>query len=389
MDFNLTPEEEGFREEVRAFLAENLPPPEEREPTFMVEWWKKIRERRWVGFSWPEEVTGGGASLMEQFILKDEMFRARAPMLGRDYTGLHWVGPAIIQFGSEAQKAEYIPEILDSRSNWCTGYSEPGVGSDLASLQCRAVREGDEYVVNGQKIWTSLAHFAKRIFLMVRTDPAGESKHDGITCLLVPMDSPGIEVRPIKSMGVGGMSDMLNEVFFTDVRVPERLRLGAEGQGWEIICSALESERSGVTEVNRHAQALEDLLDLARRSRRGGRPALEDAAVRRRLGAFEARIEAMRLNGMRALTSQLRGELHQSQSSLNKLHNCDLLVEMSDLALELCGGAGPYAPGSDAAPDEGRWQIAALAWPATVIGGGTPNIQKNIIAERFLGLPKD
>ncbi len=389
MDFNLTPEEETFREEVRQFLAVNLPPAEEREPGFILEWWKNVREKRWIGFSWPAEVTGGGASVMQQFILKEELLEARAPMLGSDYTGLHWVGPAIIQFGSEEQKAEYIPEILDSRSVWCTGYSEPDVGSDLASLQCRAARDGDEYVVNGQKTWTSLAHVAKRIFLMARTDTSGESKHDGITCLLVPMDTPGIEVRPIKNMSTGGMAHMLNEVFFTDVRVPEKYRLGAEGQGWEIVCSALQSERSGITEVNRHSSALEDLIDLARRSRRNGKPALEDAQVRRKLGSFEARIEAMRLNGMRALTNQLRGDLHASQASINKLHNCDLLVEMSDLAMQLQGCAAPYIAGSEAAIDDGRWQIGALSWPATVVGGGTPNIQKNIIAERFLGLPKD
>jgi len=389
MDFNLTAEEETFRGEVREFLAENFPPDEEREPGFMGEWWKKIREKRWIGFSWPEEVTGGGASLMKQVILKEEMLAARAPMLGSDYTGLHWVGPAIIQFGSDKQKAEYIPEILDSRSIWCTGYSEPDVGSDLASLQCKAKRDGDEYIINGQKIWTSLAHFAQRIFLMVRTDTTGESKHDGITCLLVPMDSPGIEVRPIKNMSTGGMAHMLNEVFFTDVRVPEKYRLGEEGQGWEIVCSALQSERSGITEVNRHATALEDLIDLAGRSLRNGKPALEDASVRRKLGSFEARIEAMRLNGIRALTSQLRGDLHQSQASINKLHNCDLLVEVSDLAMQLLGCSAPYVAGSEAAIDDGRWQVGSLSWPATVVGGGTPNIQKNIIAERFLGLPKD
>ncbi len=389
MDFNLTPEEEAFSEEVRQFLAQNLPPEEERAPGFILEWWKTVRKKRWIGFSWPEEVGGGGATLMQQFIFKDEMVRARAPMLGSDYTGMHWVGPAIIQFGTPEQKARYIPEILDSQSIWCTGYSEPDVGSDLASLQCRAVREGDEYVVNGQKIWTTLAHVAQRIFLMVRTDTTGESKHDGITCLLVPMDTPGIDVQPIKNMSTGGMAHMLNEVFFSEVRVPEKYRLGAEGQGWEIVCSALQSERSGITEVNRHASALEDLVDLARRSRRNGRPALADGQVRRKLGSFDARIEAMRLNGMRALTSQLRGDLHQSQASINKLHNCDLLVEMSDLSMQLLGCAAPYVAGSEAAIDGGRWQVGALSWPATVVGGGTPNIQKNIIAERFLGLPKD
>ena len=388
MDFSLTPEEEAFRQEVRDFLAAELPAPEERGPGFMAEWWQKIRAKRWIGFSWPKEVGGGGGSLMQQFILKDQLVRARAPMLGSDYTGLHWVGPAIIQFGTPEQKARYIPEILDGKSIWCTGYSEPDVGSDLAALQCRAPREGDHYLVNGQKIWTSLAHFAKSIFLMVRTDPDAP-KHDGISCLLVPMDTPGIEVQRVHNMGVGGYGDMLNQVFFNDVRVPIELRLGAEGQGWDIICSALQSERSGITEVNRHASTLEDLIDLAARSERHGRPALEDVSVRGRLGSFETRIEAMRLNGLRALSQQLRGDLHPSEASINKLHNCDLLVEMSDLALELQGSAASYYGKSEAVLDQGRWQGAALSWPATVIGGGTPNVQKNIIAERMLGLPKD
>ena len=388
MDFNLTPEEEAFRQEVRDFLATELPPPEERGAGFMGEWWKKIRAKRWIGFSWPEEVGGGGATLMEQFILKDELVRARAPILGSDYTGQHWVGPAIIQFGTPEQKARYIPEILDSQSIWCTGYSEPDVGSDLAALQCRAVREGDTYVVNGQKIWTSLAHFAKSIFLMVRSDPA-VPKHDGITCLLVPMDTPGIEIQRVHNMGVGGFGDMLNQVFFNDVRVPAELRLGEEGQGWTIICSALQSERSGITDVNRHSAALEALIDLAARSARNGRPALSDASVRSKLGSFETRIEAMRLNGMRALTNQLRGNVHPSEASINKLHNCELLVEMSDLALILQGGAASYYGEGEEVIDAGRWQQSALSWPATVIGGGTPNVQKNIIAERMLGLPKD
>ena len=166
--------------------------------------------------------------------------------------------------------------------------------------------------------------WSKWMILLVRTQSDVETKHDGITCLLVPMDTPGIEVRPIKNMSTGGMAHMLNEVFFTDVRVPEKHRLGAEGQGWEIVCSALQSERSGITEVNRHSSALEDLIDLARRSRRNGRPALEDAQVRHMLGSFESRIEAMRLNGMRFLTKQLRGDPLGSETSVNKLHRAAL-----------------------------------------------------------------
>ena len=391
MDFDLTADEKRFRDEVRAFLAEHLPSVEERSkigPAFFPEWWRKIREKRWVGFDWPKECGGGGGTIMEQYVLKQEMLAARAPGLGRDYTGLGWVGPAIIQFGNDEQKARYLPDILDSKSAWCTGYSEPGVGSDLAALECRAVLDGDEYVVNGQKTWTSMAHTGTGLYCMVRTDPEGP-KHDGISCLLIDLSSPGIEVRPIESFAGDHFAHLYNDVFFRDVRVPVANRVGEEGEGWEIICSALQRERSGIAEVNRHHEALERLFKLAAQSSMAGRPALENAELRRRLAAFDARIEAARLNGLRSLTRQVHGENTQSDSSINKLHNCNLLVEMAETAMELLGGASPYTGDTEASLYKGRWQIGALGWPTTVIGGGTPNVQKNIIAERMLGLPKD
>lgn len=391
MDFDLTPEEEAFRSEVRDFLAANLPPPAERGrlgADFITEWWKKIREKRWIGFDWPREVGGGGGTLMQQYILKEEMINAKAPPLGADYTGLGWVGPAIIQFGTDEQKKRFLPDILDSKSAWCTGYSEPGVGSDLASLRCRAVRDGDEYVVNGQKIWISLAHVGTGIYTMVRTDPDAP-KYDGISCLLIPLDTPGIEVRPIKSFAGDHFKDLYNEVFFQDVRVPVANRVGREGQGWEIICSALQRERSGIAEVNRHHKALERLIRLAASSRIAGEPALENMEMRRRLASFDARIEACRLTGLRVLTRQVQGKVGDSDASIGKLHNCNLLVAMAETAMELLGGASPYIGDTEASVGRGKWQIGALGWPTTVIGGGTPNIQKNIIAERILGLPKD
>jgi alkylation response protein AidB-like acyl-CoA dehydrogenase len=380
MDFDLTPEEQAFRDEVRAFLDKNLPVRD------MGEWNRQVRERRWVGFSWPKEVGGGGGSLMQQVILKEEMAKRKAPPLGTCYMGLAWVGPSIIQYGTDEQKRRFIPDILDSKYQWCTGYSEPGSGSDLASLQCPAVREGDHYVVNGQKIWTSLAPVAKWMILLVRTDPHATVKHEGITCLLVQMDAPGVEVRPIKSMS-GSL--FFAEVFFNDVRVPVDQRLGAEGQGWEVTISALASERSSIAEVEGLGWRLEQLRDLAKRSTKDGRPALDDVAVRRRLARLETKIEAMRHNGMRFLTRQLRGLPLGSETSINKLHRAALEIEFGEFALELQGPAAAYAPGSDAAVDGGRWQQTALSWPEVVIGGGTPNIQKNIIAERILGLPKD
>ncbi len=388
MDFDLTPKEEEFREEVRSFLKEHCPPRGQRDMAALTKWWRAVREARYVGFNWPRDCGGGGGTVMEQYILKEEMLKVDAPPIGKDYTGLGWVGPAIIQFGTEAQKQRYLPEILDGKSAWCTGYSEPDIGSDLAALKCRAVRDGDAYVVNGQKIWISLAHIATGIYCMVRTNP-DVPKFEGITCLLIPMDLPGIEVRPIKSFAGDHFADLYNEVFFNDVRVPAECRVGEEGQGWDIICSALQNERSGIGEVNRHHKALERLIELASESRIGGKPALENDAMRKKLSSFDARIEAARLNGLRALSDQVNGKLGDSDASFNKLHNCNLLVAMSETAMELLGGASPYVGRSEANIGGGRWQIGALGWPTTVIGGGTPNIQRNIIAERMLGLPKD
>jgi alkylation response protein AidB-like acyl-CoA dehydrogenase len=248
------------------------------------------------------------------------------------------------------------------------------------------VREGDEYVVNGQKIWTSIAMWSKWMILLVRTDAESEVKHEGITCLLVPMDSPGIEVRPIENMA--GTS-MFAEVFFNDVRVPVENRLGKEGQGWQVTVSALAHERSGIAEFHGLMHNLENLKDLARRCSKNGQPAIEDPEIRRRLLRAEIKIEAMRLNGSRYLTRQLRGDKLGAETSINKLHRANLEIELGEIALEVEGGLGALKAGADCVPDDGRWQHISMSWPEVVIGGGTPNIQRNIIAERILGLPKD
>jgi alkylation response protein AidB-like acyl-CoA dehydrogenase len=383
MDFHLTPEEEAFRAEVRSFLDELLPPgANANDPGLLAEWQRRVREKRWVGFSWPKEVGGGGGSIMQQVILKEEMAKRKAPPLGSCFMGLAWVGPAIIEYGTEAQKRRFIPDILDGKYQWCTGYSEPGSGSDLASLQCRALRDGDHYLVNGQKIWTSIAMWSKWMILLVRTDASSRGKHDGITCLLVEMATPGITVRPIRNMSGGAM---FAEVFFDDVRVPVENRLGEEGQGWKVTVSALAHERSSIAEVEGLLRKLDELVELAKTSVKSGRPALEDDGIRRRIARFETRIEAMRMNGMRFLTQQLKGDPLGAETSINKLHRAELEVDMGDLALEIQGGDGHL----EKEVDGGRWQRFALSWPEVVIGGGTPNIQRNIIAERVLGLPKD
>ena len=385
MDFDYTPSEQAFRNEVREFLAENLPPPTERKPGFMVDWLTKVRAKGWVGFSWPKEYGGGEGSLTEQAILKEEMARHRAPPLGTSFMGLAWVGPGIMQYGTDEQKRRFIPDILDSKVNWCTGYSEPNHGSDLAAIETKAERVGDHYVVNGQKIWTTGAPWADWIILLTRTQFDVERKHDGITCLLVPMDAPGVEVRPIENMA--GERNFA-EVFFTDVEVPLENRLGEEGKGWQVTISALANERSSIGEVTQMFARLDALKALVEGTRRQGRPAAEDPAVQRRIGEFEAKIAAMKYNGLRYLTKQLRGEPLSSETSVNKLHRASLEIEMADFAVELTGMAGVQLGGDDAA-DGGSWARSSLGWPGVVIGGGTPNIQRNIIAERILGLPKD
>ncbi len=385
MDFKLTPKEEAFRDEVRSFLDDTLPPPDQRDAAFLADWNRKIREKRWVGFSWPREVGGGGGSIMEQVILKEAMSERKAPALGSSFMGLAWVGPALIEYGTDEQKQRFIPDILDGKFQWCTGYSEPDSGSDLASLQCKAVRDGGEYVVNGQKTWTSVAMWAKWMILLVRTG-TGASKHDGITCLLVAMDSPGLTVRPIKNMSGG---EIFAECFFDGVRVPVENRLGEEGQGWKVTVSALAHERSSISEVAALSRHLEGIVELAKTCCKNGSPAAEDPGIRRRIARADARIEAMRLNGMRFLTRQLKGQKLGSETSVNKLQRAALEIELGDLALEIQGSCGALMGDDELVPEGGKWQRMALNWPEVVIGGGTPNIQRNIIAERVLGLPKD
>ena len=377
MDFNFSPEEEKFRDEVRAFLDENLPDSiPENDPEFIREWNAKVSAKRWIGFHWPKEEGGGGGTLIQQFILKQELLARRAPALGTDFMGLTWVGPALIVHGTDEQKKRFLPDLLGCRSSWCTGYSEPDVGSDLASLQCKAELDGDEYVINGQKIWTTLAHAAEWIYMMVRTAHEAK-KYRGITCLLVKMDTPGIEVQPIPNLQ-GKAS--FNQVFFNDVRVPKENRLGAEGQGWMVTMGALANERIGISESTEKIRHLDDIVQLAAKSQKNGKTALEDVTVRRTLARFEARIEAMRLNELRQLTERLKGNPPSSETSINKLLRGTLEYEMTELSLQLLGTA---------CQEDGEWQQAALGWHGTVIGGGSPNIQRNIIAERILGLPKD
>ncbi|MCI0838722.1 MAG: acyl-CoA dehydrogenase family protein, partial [Chloroflexi bacterium] len=240
---------------------------------------------------------------------------------------------------------------------------------------------------NGQKIWTSIASWSKWMILLTRTDFNTDDKHDGITCLLVEMDSPGIEVRPIKNMAGGSL---FSEVFFDNVRVPVENLLGEEGKGWAVTVSALAHERSGISEVAGLAKQLDEVIELAKQATRNGRRASEQPSIRRRLAKADTIIEGMRLNGQRFLTRQLKGEPLSSETSINKLHRAFLAIELGDLSLEILGNASQYLGGDETSGvDQNLWPNGVLDWPTVVIGGGTPNIQRNIIAERILGLPKD
>jgi alkylation response protein AidB-like acyl-CoA dehydrogenase len=386
MDFDYTQEERAFRTEVRAFVDAHLPPPDKRDGNFLATWLKEVRQRRWVGFSWPREFGGGGGSLMEQLILKQEMASVDAPPLGTSHMGLAWVGPAIIRYGTKSQQERFLPDILDSKVLWCTGYSEPDAGSDLAGIKTRARLDGDHYVVEGQKTWTSLAPWADWMILLARTAAATGNKHEGISCFLVPLDLDGITIRPIENT-VGDKH--FAEVFLDGVRVPVSNRLGEEGKGWGVTVSALANERSSIGEVTQLEKRLASFRRLFAQAQRDGVPALSDPSILHRMGEFEARIAAMKYNGLRYLTKQLSGVQVSSESSVNKLIRSDLEISMLEFVVEYFGMAGLELRGGANAVDKGKWIRLALSFPSVLTGGGTANIQRNIIAERILGLPRD
>lgn len=395
MDFAFTPAEEQFRLELRRWLHEHLPPgwgtPGYQYPKTYEEWVKLRREwdrtlyvGGYAGLAWPKEYGGRGATLVEQVIYYEEVARARAPEeLGR--SGKLLLGPTLIRHGTEEQKKRFLPRILNGDEIWCQGFSEPNAGSDLASLSTRAVREGDELVVNGQKIWTSNALVADWIFMLVRTD-ANAPKHQGISFLLVDMKSPGITVRPIVQM-TG--SPEFCETFFDNVRVPIGNVVGPLNEGWRVTATALSHERGTMAFYRQVMMRVEfdELLDLARHIRRGGRPVAEDPLIRQRLAQCHTELELLRWTLYRNLTRQIRGEPVGSEGSIVKLYWSELYQRINELALDILG---PYSQITDGplAEEGGRWQFRFLKSRGDTIHSGTNQIQRNIIAERLLGLPR-
>jgi len=394
MDFNWNAEEEAFRHELRSWLTANLPKDRRNETgvDFMHEeggdwqrrlaWHKKAHAAGWVGISWPKEYGGRGANLVQQIIYNEEMARANAPALVNGL-GIMLVGPTIIHWGTEEQKKRYVPKILSGEEIWCQGYSEPGSGSDVASLQTRAVEEGDYFIINGQKVWTSDAHHADMCILLTRTDPSAP-KHKGISYILVDMHSPGVTVRPLVQI-TGGRG--FNEVFFEDVRVPKKNIVGELNQGWQVAITTLMFERSGGSgEVP--IREVHELADLAKRVPRNGGVAWNDDSVRQKIIEFACDAHALKYTGYRQLTQQLKGRPPGPEGSMMKLCGTELRLRMAMYAMELLG---PYSQLENNAPfaiDHGKWSYRMLAARGPTIYAGTNQIQHNIIGERVLGLPK-
>jgi alkylation response protein AidB-like acyl-CoA dehydrogenase len=396
MDFSLTPEQAAFRDEVRAWLGANLPPDWQARPVNEVPrpemyefgrlWQRKLHAAGLVGITWPKAYGGRGLTWMEELLFHQEMVLHRAPP-PLNIIGLGMAGPTIIAYGTEAQKARYLEKILSGEEIWCQGYSEPGVGSDLASLQTRAVRDGDAWVVTGQKLWTSLAHIADWMVLLARTAPEAP-KHKGLTYFLVDMHAPGVSVRPLRQMT--GDAEF-NEVFLEGVRVPATSILGEENRGWEVGITTLMYERLalGFGLQARFQIALDSVLDLARRTRRNGGTAAQDPVLRQKLAQLAIDNAVFKHTAARAITRLLRGERPGPEASAGKIWWCERHQALQEIAQELMGLHGQLGKGSPWAVDQGLWSYAFLRSRANSIEGGTTEIQRNIIGERVLGLPKD
>ena len=395
MDFQYTPEQDAFRLRVRSWLAEHLPSELKVEDAMdervapnreifdkRMAWHKQLYQAGWIGLAWPKEYGGQGAELMEQIIYNEEYAHARAPILP-GYVGLGLAGPTIAQWGSEEQKQYFLPRILQGELVWCQGYSEPGSGSDLASLQTRAVEDGDEFVVNGQKVWTSGAQHADWMVLLARTDPEAP-KHKGISYFLLDMKTPGVSVRPLVLLN--GHSHF-NEVFFEDVRIPKANLLGPKNEGWKVAITTLMFERSAAGGGGGGSQ-IRRLAELAKQVEIDGRPAWQHSWVRQRLAAFEIEKEALKYTRLRSLTRQLRGQPPGPEGSILKLAGSELGVRIAAFASELLGPYALLGAETQAVPDAPRWLNRVLSARQYTIAGGTSEIQHNIIGERVLGLPK-
>jgi alkylation response protein AidB-like acyl-CoA dehydrogenase len=382
MDLTLSPSEQAFRDELRTWLEANHPGagPEGDDSGFEFRraWQRKLNDAGLAGISWPTEYGGRGATLVEQAIFNEETVRARAPQTA-NVLGLAMGGPTVIAHGTEEQRKRYLPPVLSAEEIWCQGFSEPESGSDLASLKTRAVRRGDEWIVTGQKVWTTIAHHAKWCMLVARTNPDAP-KHKGLTYFLMDMQQEEVGVRPLRQ--ITGEAEF-NELFIEEARIPNDNIIGGEGNGWAVAITTLMHERATLAFGLQVAVqiALQELLEKARTTRgRNGSPASEDPVIRQRLAQVAIEAEVLRLNAYRGLTAIMRSGVPGPEGSLGKWHWSEVNQSLTELAMDI---AGPHAM-----LDEGEWTYRFLRARANSIEGGTTEILRNIVAERVLGLPR-
>lgn len=396
MDLKFSPEESAFRDEVRAFIKDHLPPALRAkvrngghlERADYDAWQKILHKRGWAAPAWPKDFGGAGWSVVERHIFDEETAAADCPPLSP--FGLSMVGPVIYTFGNDQQKAHYLPRILSAEDWWCQGYSEPGSGSDLASLKTKAVPDGDDYIVTGHKIWTTQAHFADRMFCLVRTDP-NVKPQEGISFLLIDMTAPGITVRPIVTIDEG---HSVNEVFLDSVRVPRRNLIGQEGKGWTYAKFLLGNERTGIADVGHSKRRLERIKEIARAEQAHGRPLIEEPTFRDKLAQTEIDLMALEYTNLRILADVAKGRGPGPETSILKIRGSEIGQNLTELAIEALGYyALPFEVPRDRANEPGAIPENAvgamgayLYGRAYTIYGGSNEIQRNIIAKMMLGL---
>jgi alkylation response protein AidB-like acyl-CoA dehydrogenase len=389
MDLSYSPEHEAFREEVRAFITRHghlTPKGGQRAPDTLA-WQALLIEHGYFARTIPREYGGFGAEpdILRSRIIAEEFSRARiSPGLGGQ--GISMLVPTLLELGSEDQKRQFIAPTLRGEMVWCQGYSEPGAGSDLANLRTRGERVGDEWVVNGQKIWTSTAHAADWIFCLVRTEPDAP-KHQGISFLLFSMKTPGIDVRPLVDM-TGNAN--FNEVFFTDVRVPAHQIVGKRGDGWQVANAILRHERGSLADPNTMQTRLDALLELMKTETIDGRRLIDDPVYRDRAMQVQGRVLALRCNELRLLSASLNRQNPGIAGMVMKLQGTELRHDLEGLAIDVMGELGTlYGEGTPHLRANGSWQYQYMYFLGLIIGGGTSQIQKNIISERGLGMPRE
>ena len=391
MDFRLPPETVAWREDLRSLIRAELPPGYEgaddffddaEHVPFAKQFMKKLGVRRWLTPAWPEQYGGMGRTTIDQMVLNEELAYHRAPPGGRLFT-IGIVGPTIIAHGNAEQRQRFLPRMAAGEIWFCQGFSEPGSGSDLASLQTTAVRDGDDYIINGEKTWTSNGHHADWMLLLARTDPEGP-KHRGISAFLVDMQSPGIRLQAIPNMAY---RHDFNATYFDEVRVPAANRLGDENKGWYVATTTLDFERSNIAAISGARRTVHDLVRWAKEAGPGGRP-WDSANVRNTLADLAIDAETGRLVAYRTAWLQSQGIVPNYEASIGKLWMAHLGVKVTNTGINLLGMYGQLKPGSPWARLHGRLVTSYLLAVAGPIGGGTAEIQRGIIATRGLGLPR-